>query len=226
MVVENNFTPDWSKSSLIPVVVQEESTKEVLMLAYMNEEAYTLTLQTGYAHYYSRSKQRLWKKGEESGHYQHVKNMYLDCDDDTLLIEVSQDGVACHTGRKSCFYKHIDHGITSTPLVNDKELYSIIDTLYHTILERKNANPQESYVAKLISKGENSIGKKVIEEAGELVMALKDGHENEIIYETADLVFHILVALGYKNISPDRIKQELQRREGVSGIAEKASRKE
>lgn len=216
---------DWQKSPLLPVIVQDSATLEVLMMAYMNREALELSLSTKIAHYFSRSKQRLWKKGESSGHVQHIKKFLLDCDNDTLLIIVDQEGVACHTGRKSCFFTDIDSGeIISEIQIDTASAYGIIDELYHTILSRKNADPATSWTAKLLSKGDNAILKKVVEEAGEFSFAVKDGDENEIIYECADLVYHVLVALGHKNISPDRIKQELARRFGVSGIAEKNSR--
>lgn len=216
---------DWAKSDLLPVIVQDSTTLEVLMMAYMNREALELSLTSKIAHYYSRSKQRLWKKGESSGHLQYIERFLLDCDNDTLLIIVHQEGVACHTGRKSCFFTDIETGESiSEPQIDTSAAYGIIDELYHTILSRKNSDPETSWTAKLLSKGDNTILKKVVEEAGEFSFAIKDGNEDEIIYECADLVYHVLVALGHKNISPDRIKQELARRFGMSGIAEKNSR--
>jgi phosphoribosyl-AMP cyclohydrolase / phosphoribosyl-ATP pyrophosphohydrolase len=218
-------TIDWAKSDLLPVIVQDSTTLEVLMMAYMNRESLELSLSTKVAHYFSRSKQRLWKKGESSGHLQHIERFLLDCDNDTLLIMVRQEGVACHTGRKSCFFTDIESGaIISEPEIDTVSTYGIIDELYHTILSRKNSDPTSSWTAKLLSSGDNAILKKVVEEAGEFAFAVKDNNEDEIIYECADLVYHVLVALGHKNISPDRVKQELARRSGVSGIAEKNSR--
>ncbi len=216
---------DWEKNPLIPAVVQDADTKEVLMLAYMNKEAFDLSRETGYAHYYSRSRKRLWKKGESSGHLQEIVQMLLDCDGDTLLLQVHQKGVACHTGRKSCFFNDIASGKpTMESEVDPAAVYGVIDTLYHTILERKNADPKSSYTAKLLQGGENGMLKKVVEEAGEFCFAVKDGNEEEIVYECADLVYHTLVALGKKEISPDRIRRELARRFGMSGIEEKNSR--
>ena len=218
---------DWQKQALLPVIVQEETTNEVLMMAYMDKEALSLSLQTKIAHYYSRSKQRIWKKGESSGHTQEIKEFYLDCDNDTLLIKVKQNGVACHTGRKSCFFTNLQTGeVASEVEVDLTSSYGIIDTLYHVIQERKNADPSTSWTAKLFSKGDNTILKKVIEEAGEFTFAYKDNDEGEMVYEAADLTYHMLVALAAKNISPDRIKQELSRRFGLSGIEEKSSRKD
>ncbi len=216
---------DWDKSELLPVIVQEIGTNEVLMMAYMNKEALELSLSTKIAHYFSRSKQRIWKKGESSGHTQAIKEFLLDCDNDTLLIKVIQEGVACHTGRKSCFFTNIETGeAVSEVEVEMASTYGVIDELYHTLLERKNADPETSWTAKLFAKGENTILKKIVEEAGELCFAVKDDDHEEIVYESADLVYHCMVALALKNISPDRIKQELARRFDMSGIAEKNSR--
>ena len=218
---------DWEKSELLPVIVQEISTNEVLMMAYMNREALELSLSTKIAHYFSRSKQRIWKKGESSGHTQTIHSFNIDCDNDTLLIKVTQEGVACHTGRKSCFFTELESGEANFEVeVDTTAAYGVIDTLYHTIQERKNADPETSWTAKLMHKGENTILKKVVEEAGEFSFAYKDNDEPEMIYEAADLTYHMLVALAVKNISPDRIKQELSRRFNMSGIAEKNARKD
>ena len=216
---------DWQKQELLPVIVQDVASNEVLMMAYMNREALELSLQTKVAHYFSRSKQRIWKKGESSGHTQEIQSFNIDCDNDTLLIKVKQNGVACHTGRKSCFFTELESGVIESDVeVNTEAAYGVIDTLYHAIQERKNADPETSWTAKLLSKGENTILKKVVEEAGEYCFAHKDDDEEEMVYEAADLTYHMLVALASKNISPDRIKQELARRFGMSGIAEKNSR--
>jgi len=216
---------DWKTSPLLPVVVQDFESGEVLMLAYTDEEALNLTLETGLAHYFSRSRKKLWKKGESSGNLQYVKEAYLDCDSDTLLLKVIQEGkVACHTGRVSCFFNRLDvEELPSEPLC-EITAYSITDKLYHIIQERKNADPKTSYVASLLRKGDNSILKKVVEEAGEFCFACKDNHQEEIVYEAADLMFHVLVALGAKNVNPDLVKQELERRFGLGGIEEKNSR--
>ena len=217
---------DWQKmEGLIPVITQDASTNEVLMLAYMNEEALNLTQQTQIAHYFSRSKQRLWKKGESSGHLQHVKDILIDCDNDTILLKVEQIGVACHTGRRSCFFTDFQSNETLHEVeVDTSNAYGVIDTLYHTICEKKEQDPNTSYTAKLLKGKQNSMLKKIVEEAGELTFAIKDDNTEEIIYETADLVYHCLVGLASKNISPDRVKQELARRFGISGIEEKNSR--
>ena len=219
---------DWEKmDNLIPVITQDATSNEVLMLAYMNQEALELTIKTNYAHYFSRSKQRIWKKGESSNHLQQIVEILVDCDNDTLLLKVNQEGVACHTGRKSCFFTNL----TTNETVFDVQIdttasYGVIDTLYHTICERKNDDPSKSYTAKLLTGKQNSMLKKIVEEAGEFTFAIKDDNTEEAIYEAADITYHVLVALASKNINPDRIKQELARRFGISGIEEKNSRKD
>ena len=217
---------DWEKmNNLIPVITQDAKTNEVLMLAYMNKEALELTIKTNYAHYFSRSKQRIWKKGESSNHLQEIVEILVDCDNDTLLLKVNQTGVACHTGRKSCFYTNLKTDkIISDVEINTASAYGIIDTLYHTICERKDEDVSKSYTAKLLKGNQNSMLKKIVEEAGEFTFAVKDDNEEEIIYEAADVAYHVLVALASKNINPDRVKQELARRFGISGIEEKNSR--
>lgn len=217
---------DWDKvDGLLPVITQDATSNEILMMAYMNKEALELTLSTKHAHYFSRTKQRLWKKGESSGHLQTVKDVLIDCDNDTLLLKVDQEGVACHTGRKSCFFTKLESNEEVHQVeVDTSKAYGVIDTLYHTILERRNDDPKKSYTSKLLNGSENSMLKKIVEEAGEFTFAIKDGDKDEAVYEAADIVYHMLVALASKNISPDRVKQELARRFGISGIDEKNSR--
>ena len=218
---------DWEKIGLLPVVVQDVVNNEVLMMAFMDKEALELSLSTKVAHYFSRSKQRIWKKGESSGHTQTIHSFNVDCDNDTLLIKVTQEGVACHTGRRSCFFTELESGFTTSQVeIDTHEAYGVIDTLYHVIQERKMADPETSWTAKLFEKGDNTILKKVVEEAGEFCFAYKDDDASEMVYEAADLTYHMLVALAAKNVSPDRIKQELARRFGISGVAEKNARKD
>ena len=219
------IAPNWQKNPLLPTIAQDASSGEVLMLAYMNEEAYNLTLSTRYAHYFSRSKQRIWKKGESSGHTQKVLDLLLDCDGDTILLKVEQKGVACHTGRKSCFFT----SVTEQKEVLKKEIeidaiYGIVDRLYHTVLERKNTlDTQKSWTKKLLE-DKALLLSKITEEAAELAQAIDRESDAQVIYEATDLLYHALVGLGYRDISPDRIKQELARRFGTSGIDEKRSR--
>lgn len=219
---------NWEKSPLIPVVVQDHKSDAVLMLGFMNQEALKLSFQSGFLHYFSRTKNRIWKKGEQSGHTQKIMEIFLDCDNDTLLAKVIQNGVACHSGRESCFFQKIDLKNAFIKNISEpqdmSEKYNLIDILYHTLQERKHHSPQTSYTASLYAKGDNTICKKIAEEAAELTFALKDNQKEEIIYECSDLIYHILVGLSHKNISPDLIFSELKRRFGISGIDEKNSR--
>ena len=200
---------------LIPAIAQDITTGEVLMLAYMNQEALQQTLATGIAHYWSRSRARLWQKGETSGHFQHVQDIRYDCDADTLLIRVEQIGVACHTGAHSCFFRTLSESPAPAPMPESTDLMS---RLYGVVLERKARAPQESYVAALMARGQDQILKKVVEEAAEVVMASKDGQAPAIVHEVADLWFHTIVALGWNGIPPQHIFEELQRRFGKSGL--------
>jgi len=220
------MTINWQKTPLIPAIAQEHETNEILMLAYMNEEAYNLTLQTGYAHYFSRSKQRIWKKGESSNHTQEVKDILLDCDADTLILKIHQNGVACHTGTKSCFFTSvIEEKRVLEKEVDTTAMYGVVDSLYHTVLERKNDNnTKKSWTKKLLNDKELMLS-KIREEADEVCVAINEESDEQVIYESADLLYHTIVGLGYRDISPDRIKQELARRFGMSGIEEKESRK-
>jgi len=216
---------DWNKNPLIPAIAQDHETSEVLMLAYMNEEAYNLTLNTGYAHYFSRSKQRIWKKGESSNHTQEVKDILLDCDADTVILKIKQNGVACHTGTKSCFFTSvIQDKIILEQEVNTDAIYGVVDTLYHTILERKNASKESKSWTKKLLDDKALMLSKIREEADEVCVAIDEENDEQVIYESADLLYHTLVGLGYRDISPDRVKQELGRRFGMSGIKEKESR--
>jgi phosphoribosyl-ATP pyrophosphohydrolase/phosphoribosyl-AMP cyclohydrolase len=218
---------NWGKDDLIPAIIQDEKTKEVLMLAYMNIESLELTINTNIVHFFSRSKNRIWKKGESSGHIQNVKKVILDCDKDTVLILVEQSGVACHTGSYSCFFNDIINNVKINNIkdINVEEVYNVIDILFNTIKDRKKSSIDKSYTSLLFSKGENEILKKVIEENGEFVFAYKDNDKKEIIYEVSDLIYHILVALVYKDISIDEVRFELKRRFNKSGIEEKKNRK-
>ncbi|MGX2982389.1 bifunctional phosphoribosyl-AMP cyclohydrolase/phosphoribosyl-ATP diphosphatase HisIE [Helicobacter sp. 23-1045] len=290
----------WDKSPLIPTIAQDSASKEVLMLAYSNAESLKLSLQKGIAHYFSRSKNRLWQKGEESGNTQKISEIYIDCDNDAILFCVNQKGFACHTGNVSCFFKKVDLENLALKVAESQNIaqnpYHIIDNLYHALQERKFESPEKSYTAKLYAKGQNAICKKIIEESGEVCFAIKDflreskntpplthparggeqddlssqilgdttlsaslaegenqslplpcgggqrgwvnSHEStstskpnlpqtpaqSVIYESADLIYHLLVGLSYCDISPNRVMDELKRRFGTSGIDEKNSR--
>ncbi|MBI5191502.1 MAG: bifunctional phosphoribosyl-AMP cyclohydrolase/phosphoribosyl-ATP diphosphatase HisIE [Nitrospirae bacterium] len=213
-------TLKFDSHGLIPAIVQDHENGDVLMMAFMNETSVGLTLETGLCHYWSRSRNKLWLKGETSGHTQAVKSMYFDCDADCLLVKVEQKTAACHTGHRSCFYSKIEaDGIKDTgeTVFAESDVYSgsdILDKVYTVILDRK-ANPREgSYVNRLTSHGPDGALKKVGEEATELVLAAKSGDKAELVRETADLWFHTLVALADAGVSPVDVYAELKKRRG------------
>lgn len=196
-----------NSDGLIPVIVQDYKTNEVLMMAYMNEEAFDNTVKTGRMTYYSRSRQCLWVKGETSGHFQYVKGISVDCDKDTLLAKVDQVGAACHTGNRSCFY---------TPIVgNDydaKNPLQVFETVYSTIVDRRQ-NPKEgSYTNYLFEKGIDKILKKVGEEATEIVIAAKNPNPEEIKYEICDFLYHAMVLMVERGVTWEDITNELAER--------------
>ncbi len=217
-------------NGLIPAITRDADNGEVLMMAYMNAEAVEKTLKTGKVHYFSRSRRKLWMKGETSGHVQTVREIRFDCDEDCLLIEVEQQGAACHTGHRSCFYRRWqdDAALTEGEKAADPmQAYAredILDAVYHVIQERRRNPSEKSYVASLFGKGLDKILGKIGEEATETAVAGKGGDKDQVVYETADLFFHTLVLLGYYDIPPERIYDELRRRFGMSGIEEKQSR--
>lgn len=197
----------FNEQGLVPVITQAYDTKEVLMLAYMNEEAYQRTVDEKIAYYYSRSRKELWKKGETSGHIQYVKAMYYDCDQDALLLMVDQNGVACHTMHRSCFFEPVFETIQlSNPSY-------IIDEVYATIEERRKKPVEGSYTNYLFDKGLDKILKKVGEETAEVIIGAKNRDKDELIYELSDLVYHSLVLMVEQGILPDDIKNELKRRQ-------------
>ena len=199
---------------LVPVIVQDAANGQVLMFAYANKESLQKTVETGNTHFWSRSREKLWMKGEESGNTQTVKAMYIDCDNDTILVEVEQKGVACHTGQRTCFYRSADKEEESAPGFGTKTTGKTLREVYGVIDDRKRNPKESSYVSGLFEKGIDKILKKVGEEAGEVIIASKNGDRKEIIYETADLWFHSLIALSYAEITPEDIYQELGRRFG------------
>lgn len=197
----------FNEQGLVPVITQAYDTKEVLMLAYMNEEAYQRTVDEKIAYYYSRSRKELWKKGETSGHIQYVKAMYYDCDQDALLLMVDQKGVACHTMHRSCFFEPV----FETTQLSDSSY--IIDEVYATIEERRKQPVEGSYTNYLFDKGLDKILKKVGEETAEVIIGAKNRDKDELIYELSDLVYHSLVLMVEQGIKPDDIKNELKRRQ-------------
>jgi phosphoribosyl-ATP pyrophosphohydrolase/phosphoribosyl-AMP cyclohydrolase len=197
---------NWEKSEIVPVIVQSVDG-EVLTLAYMNEEALRKTLETGYAHYYSRSQKRIRMKGEVSGNVQKVKEIKIDCDSDALLLIVEQVGVACHTGNRSCFYRKL--GELEREVGGIDYSLTVLRELEEVIKQRKE-NPKEgSYTSKLFKEGKEKIYKKFGEEAVEVLVAEE---RERIIYETADLLYHLLVLLAYNEISLSEVMKELRGR--------------
>lgn len=217
----------FDEQGLIPAILQDWRDGTVLMVAYMNREALEKTLETGIAHFWSRSRQELWEKGATSGHRQRVREVFVDCDQDTLLLTVTPDGPACHTGERACFFTRLSDLVPSCDggAKTSEAHGGVLDRLYETILERKRAPTPDSYVASLLSAGQDQILKKVTEEAGEVILASKGQKREEIVHESADLLFHLLVALGYHEVPPIEVYQELARRFGQSGLHEKASRR-
>ncbi len=194
-------------AGLVPTIIQDIKNDEVLMMAYMNEEAFKDTLRTGRMHYYSRSRKKLWLKGEESGNFQFVKSMTADCDMDTILAKVSQVGVACHTGRRSCFFNEI----ARLPM-ESKTLSHVLTDVYNIIKDRKE-NPKEgSYTNYLFDKGVDKILKKVGEESTEVVIAAKNDSKEELTYEISDLLYHLMVLMAEKHLSWEDICDDLSRR--------------
>ena len=192
---------------LVPCIVQDYKTDEVLMLAYMNEESYNKTIETGRMTYFSRSRNELWTKGETSGHYQFVKSLTIDCDNDTILAKVSQIGAACHTGNRSCFF---------TPLVskeyNDTNPLTVFNDVFNIITDRKK-NPKEgSYTNYLFDKGIDKILKKVGEECTEVVIAAKNPDPEEMKYEISDLLYHLMVLMAERGTTWEDITKELAER--------------
>ncbi len=195
-------------NGLVPVIVQDYKTNEVLMLAYMNEEAYNCTVSTGKMTYYSRSRNELWIKGETSGHYQFVKSLSIDCDNDTLLAKVKQIGAACHTGNRSCFYRDL---VKTEWQVEDNT--NILEKIYATVMDRK-LNPKEgSYTNYLFTKGIDKILKKCGEEATEIVIAAKNPDKTEIKYEIADFLYHVTVLMAECGIDWKDVFEELANRD-------------
>lgn len=196
-----------NSDGLVPVIVQDYRTKEVLMMAYMNEEAFNNTIRSGRMNYYSRSRQTQWLKGETSGHFQYVKELTADCDKDTLLAKVSQVGVACHTGARSCFFNEI---VKKEYLDTDPS--KVFEDVYKVILDRRE-NPKEgSYTNYLFDKGIDKILKKVGEECTEIVIAAKNPDPEEIKYEISDFLYHVMVLMAEKGVTWEDITRELARR--------------
>ena len=210
----DNFEPSvqWSdlklnSDGMVPVIVQDYKTNDVLMLAYMNEEAFNTTINIGKMTYYSRSRQELWIKGMTSGHIQYVKSLTADCDYDTLLARVSQIGAACHTGNRTCFFNEIikKEYVEKNPL-------KVFETVYNVIADRKEHPREGSYTNYLFDKGIDKILKKCGEECTEIVIAAKNPDPEEIKYEISDFLYHVMVLMVEKGVTWEEITAELSQR--------------
>lgn len=213
-IMVNTFEPAirWEEFKLnsdghVTVVVQDYKTDEVLMVAYMNEEAYNMTLKTGKMTYYSRSRQELWVKGETSGHFQYVKSLTADCDKDTILAKVSQIGAACHTGSHSCFFNEI-----MNKEYEETNPLKVFEQVFDVIKDRKIHPKEGSYTNYLFDKGIDKILKKLGEEATEIVIAAKNPNANEVKYEISDFLYHMMVLMAEKNVTWEEITTELAQR--------------
>ncbi len=191
-------------NGLIPVVTQDYQTNEVLMLAYMNEEAFYNTLETGKMVYYSRSRKKLWLKGETSGNYQYVKSLVVDCDRDSILARVSQIGAACHTGNHSCFHTDL-----ATDEYMQRNLFEVLDNTYNTIVERKNDPKTGSYTSYLFGKGLDGVAKKVGDETLDLIFAAMSSDIEDTKFQAADLVYHLMVLMAEVDITWEDVLEEL-----------------
>ena len=208
----NNLKYD--ERGLIPAIVQDIASQDVLMLAYMNKESLEKTLATGETWFFSRSRQELWHKGATSGNIQKVYNISYDCDADTLLVQVEQTGVACHEGTFSCFSKLLWRSSydPKLPAIAAQSMPALLNDLYVTINERKNSDDENSYTKYLFKSGQDKILKKVGEEAAETIIASKNHDKKEVTYEMSDLWYHCLVLLAFHGIKPNEILKELSGR--------------
>lgn len=192
----------YNSDGLIPAIIQDATTKNVLMMGYMNEEAFNKTQEKGLVTFYSRSKKRLWTKGEESGNFLHLTAIKLDCDNDTLLVQANPEGPTCHTGSDTCWGE------------KNKPNFGFLSQLENTIESRRiNSKPEDSYVASLFAKGINKLAQKVGEEAVEVVIEAKDNNDTLFLDESADLLFHYLMLLQAKGFRLEDIERVLKNRE-------------
>jgi phosphoribosyl-ATP pyrophosphohydrolase/phosphoribosyl-AMP cyclohydrolase len=195
---------------LIPVIASDAGTGDALMLAYMNAEALRKTLETGQAHYFSRSRNKLWRKGETSGHVQAVREIYYDCDCDSLLLKIDQTGAACHTGNRSCFFRKLAFGNAGgKPAATGGDT---LTRLLGVVKARRDDPAEGSYTNYLLDKGIDKILKKVGEESAEVIIAAKNSAKDEIVYEISDLMYHLCVLMLHSGVSWDDIYGELDSR--------------
>jgi phosphoribosyl-ATP pyrophosphohydrolase/phosphoribosyl-AMP cyclohydrolase len=200
--------PEFDANGLIPAIVQHARSGEVLMLGYMNEEALRLTQESGMVTFWSRSRGELWRKGETSGNVLRLIDVRQDCDGDALLVLAEPAGPTCHTGRPSCFHRALDGQVIDRRVPHGIILSHLTDVIH----ERRNTTTSQSYTQKLLQGGVDRIGKKIGEEAAEVIIAAKNDAADELIYELADLLYHSLVLLENQHVSLESVWQELQRR--------------
>ncbi len=208
----NVSTLSFDKDGLIPAVVQDSRSGKVLMVAYMNRESIQKTMETGETHFWSRTRKELWHKGETSGSVQKVQGIVADCDHDTLLLRVDQNGSACHTGEYSCFFNTLFEDEKHGP-----PLAEALGSLWTMIQERKIEQPSNSYTTHLFQSGLDTVLKKVAEEAGETVIAAKNHDRAEVAWEVADLLYHLLVLLAMEEVAIGDVATELARRATAKG---------
>ncbi|MCV4233580.1 bifunctional phosphoribosyl-AMP cyclohydrolase/phosphoribosyl-ATP diphosphatase HisIE [Virgibacillus sp. LDC1] len=207
----------WDASGLVPAIVQDAQSKQVLMMAYMNRESLRLTLESGETWFWSRSREELWHKGATSGNVQTVVSMTYDCDGDTLLLQVNPKGPACHTGQTTCFHNEITvqgqkSGSGSNPAAAESGRFAVLAELEEVIAQREVERPEGAYTTYLFDKGVDKILKKVGEEASETIIAAKNKDNAELKLEISDLIYHLLVLLQERKLPLDEIMDELSRR--------------
>ena len=211
----------YDEKGLVPAIIQDAATNQVLMLAYMNSESLRLSLETGETYFYSRSRQELWHKGATSGHTQSIQEVAYDCDGDTILLKVKQAGVACHTGATTCFFSQVpkvaaqqdDLEAGGEETAEDKvQLGEVLEQVFQVIKERQAQRPEGSYTTYLFEKGQDKILKKVAEETGEVIIGSKNNDLSEVSYEVSDLFYHVMVLLAYHNLTLNDIAKELDKR--------------
>lgn len=209
---------------LVTVVAQDRLTGVVRMVAHATPEAVEATLQTRVAHFFSRSRQKLWKKGEESGHFLHVHEVWVDCDADCLIYLVDPDGPSCHTGREACFFVRLDeHGTRSEQAT--EHAGPAFDRLWQALENRRDQTADKSYTRSLLDKGAAKVAEKIREEGDELARAVESESAERVVSEAADVVYHTLVGLLFRQVTLRDVALELARRFGVSGHTEKAARR-
>jgi phosphoribosyl-ATP pyrophosphohydrolase/phosphoribosyl-AMP cyclohydrolase len=209
-------------AGLVTVVVQDRQTGMVRMVAHADDEALGATLETGLGHFHSRSRQRLWKKGEESGHFLHVHEVWADCDADCVLYLVDPDGPSCHTGREACFFTRI--GSDGSPKESPQHGAPSFVRLWSELEARRDASAEKSYTRSLLDKGAHKIGEKIREEGDEFARAVEGETDERVISEAGDVVYHLLVGLLFRKLTLRDVQAQLSARFGVSGHQEKASR--